>query len=353
MSSVLYINLRHINDNIEAVNRRIDKGVIKMAVVKDRAYGHGLLPVSQFMKDKVEWFCVADIDEAITLRDDGIKNPILVFEIPKEERAEDYLKYNLTASIGDLRVFDFLKEGTKAHIKIDTGMWRLGIRPEQSSDLLHKIQQNPHIKISGIYTHFANADTPEHPKVKEQLEAFKQMRPQFPSEWMTHAANSGAIFYYDKKLVQYDAVRPGVCLYGYAPGKESISDLKVAASWKARLVQVKEILQGESVGYLGRWKSPQKGQLGIIQVGYADGIPRSMSGKFNVEIQRKLYPQVGIISMDYAAVFLGDDEYQAGTEITLLDGENLKVESWAEIIDTIPYEIITGIQQDIKRVYIR
>ncbi|MEX0721713.1 MAG: alanine racemase [Balneolaceae bacterium] len=352
MSSTLLIDLKKLDHNLNAVNAQLEKNVLRMAVIKDNAYGHGLLPIANRLKEKVEWFCVARVDEGVKLREAGIKIPILVFEIPPAGKEELYLSHNLTASIPDLAVFECLKEGTDCHLKFDTGMGRLGIMPADAEQALEKMKQNSHLNYTGIYTHFANADSVNHPHVFEQLKVFKAIRSTFPENLMTHTANSGAIFYYKEAGLQFDAVRPGVCLFGYAPGQVEVPQLQSIAEWKTHLVQVKKIHKGDVAGYGSRWEAPKSGMLGLIPVGYAHGVSRNLSGKFEVGIGNKFFPQVGTISMDYSAVFLDDTYFEAGEEVTLLRSGDLSVRSWAHTLGTIPYEVITGISIEVKREYL-
>lgn len=324
-----------------------------MAVIKDNAYGHGLLPVAHHLTEKVEWFCVARVDEAVLLREGGIKNPILVFEIPPVGKEGLYIKYNLTASLADLSVFDRLENGTNCHLKFDTGMGRLGIMPANAEQAAEKMKQFPRLNYTGVFTHFANADVLDHPHVWQQLKIFKEIRAKFPEHLMTHTANSGAIFYYKDAGLQFDAVRPGVCLFGYAPGEVEVPQLEAIAEWKSHLVQVKRIKKGDVAGYGSRWEAPNDGWLGLIPVGYANGIRRNLSGKFQVGIGGKLFPQVGTISMDYCAVFLGDSFFENGEEVTLLKSGKLTVRKWAEALGTIPYEIVTGINSEVNREYLK
>ncbi|MFN1834088.1 alanine racemase [Balneola sp. MJW-20] len=350
MISTIYIDLRKIEANLRAVERRLRPGIQKMAVVKDNAYGHGMIPVSKFLADKVEWFCVARVEEGVELRKAGISNPVLVLELPQLETADLYPAYDLTASISDLGVFDILRAGTKAHIHFDTGMFRLGILPEDAAEVENKVTSGQ-IDINGIYTHFANSDVSSHNRVKEQLEIFQQIRSRFPEEWMTHTANSGAIFYYNDLDLHYDAVRPGVCLYGYAPGPDEINDLEPVIEWQSKLVQVKKIRKGGMVGYGSRWAADSDGWIGVIPVGYAQGIFRSLTNKIPVRIAGKLYPTVGTISMDYIMVWLGQDKVDNGTVVTLMDKDELSAKEWAAQLGTIPYEITTAISDKIKRVF--
>lgn len=351
MFSSIEIDLNAIEANLNAVNRRLSPGVQKMAVVKDNAYGHGMVPVAQFLADKVEWFCVARIEEGIILRKNGITLPILVLEIPHKETAEWYKRHDLTASICDLQAFDILPDGTNAHLHFDTGMFRLGILPEEAEMAMERCKDTE-IVISGIYTHFANSDEAGHSRVKDQLKTFNKIRRLFPDEWMTHTANSGAIFYYEDLDLQFDAVRPGVCLYGYAPGPDEIPELRPVIKWLSELVQVKKVRKGEMVGYGSRWTADKDGLIGVVPVGYAQGIFRSLTNSFKVGINDKLYDAVGTISMDYFMVSLGEDKLPTGCEVTIMGENELSAKEWARTIGTIPYEITTAISDKIERRYL-
>lgn len=322
-----------------------------MAVVKNEAYGHGMLPVANYLKDKVEWFCVAWLEEAIKLRESGIENPILVFSVPPKGKEGLYKKYDITASISHLAVFERLKKGTSCHLQFDTGMFRLGMLPEEISDAVAAVEKYSGLNYTGIYTHFACSDEKNHKGVKKQIELFKNIRSHFSDDLMAHTSNSGGIFYYGEET-QFDAVRPGVCLYGYAPGEVEIPELSPVIEWTSHLVQVKPIKKGDLVGYGSRWQAPEDGWLGIVPVGYSDGLFRSLSGKFDMEISGSLYPQVGTISMDYSAVFLGSNKFSEGQEVTLLRNGELSAKTWAQKAGTIPYEITTAIKPKVKRKYI-
>jgi alanine racemase len=152
--------------------------------------------------------------------------------------------------------------------------------------------------------------------------------------------------------VLFDAVRPGVCLYGYAPGPDDISDLEPVIEWRSKLVQVKKLQKGDLVGYGSRWEAPKDGWLGVIPVGYADGIFRNLSGEFAVEISGKLFQQVGTISMDYVMVYLKEQQFKPGESVTILKNGKLSAKEWAKKMGTIPYEITTAISPKIERVYV-
>jgi len=350
LNSVLYIHLSKLQQNLNVVNSMIGEGVQRMAVVKDDAYGHGMIPLAKFLQDKVEWFCVATIEEAVELREAGITNPVLVFEIPKKGKEHIYAEQNITASISDLSVFERLEPGTDCHLHFDTGMMRLGMLPSEAKKALQMMDQFPRLNYSGLYTHFANADGNASPTVSVQLEQFRNIRSQFPKNLFTHTSNSAGVLYHHEKGL-FDGVRPGISLYGYSPGDE-IDGLQPIAEWRSKLVQVKPIKQGEAVGYGSRWKAPEDGWLGIVPVGYSDGVFRLLSGKIQVEVEGTLYPQAGTISMDYMAVFLGEKKFEYGTEVTILRDGMLSAKKWAELTDTISYEITTAIAPKVKRVYL-
>ena len=321
MNSTVIIHLSKLDRNLDAVDRRLKPGIQRMAVVKDNAYGHGIIPVSNHIKERVEWFCVARATEGKALRDSGIKNPILVFEAPREETAQIYKKYSLTATLAEIDSLNVLEEGTEFHINFDTGMHRLGVLPEHVSELIKSISKFPQLKCTGIYTHFFKADDPNNPEVEIQLKLFKEIRAQFPSEWMTHTANTGGIFHYGDLDLQFDAVRPGVCLYGYGAGSVEVPDLEPILDWKSFLMQVKKVRAGDSASYGAKWVAPMDGYIGIIPAGYSDGIPRVLTNSFKIIVNDKYYDQVGTISMDYSLVFLKNDYYETGTEIYLLKRE--------------------------------
>lgn len=352
MNSTVVIHLSKIDHNLDAIDRRLKSGVQIMAVIKDNAYGHGITPIAKHIKDRVEWFCVARVNEGKQLREAGVRNPILVFEAPRNETSNFYTKFDLTATVSEIDSLKILKAGTKYHINFDTGMHRLGVLPIDLSDLKYEMKNCPELICTGIYTHFYKANDPGNPEVEEQLEIFKKIRVEFPSELMTHTANTGGVFHYSELDLQFDAVRPGVCLYGYGAGSVEVSDLKPVLDWKSFLMQVKRVKKGSSVSYGGKWVAPEDGFIGVIPSGYSDGIPRALTNSIQVMIANKLYDQVGVISMDYSVVYLQNDEYESGEEVFLLKGNELSAKKWAQLNGTIPYEITTSIKERVRREFI-
>jgi alanine racemase len=346
------IDLSKLVHNLRVTQNRLQAGVKTLAVIKDNAYGHGIFEVAKSLEKLVDGFCVARVDEGVQLRKAGIGVPILIFEIPDPQKTAAYLVYNLIATVADLSTFKHLKAGTEYHLNFDTGMHRIGLYASQIEAIKTAISDRTDCTPTGIYTHFYKADDPGNPEVKKQLELFKSIRKEFPVEWMTHTANTGAIFHYSDLKLQFDAVRPGVCLYGYGAGEKVIKELQPAMELRSHLVQTKKIKAGETVSYGGTWTAPNDGYLGIIPVGYAAGVPRGLSNKIEVEIVGKTYRQVGIISMDYLQVFLDADHYPIGTEVLIMGEEGQDAKKWAALTGTIPYEITTQINPLLKREYI-
>lgn len=353
MRSEIIVNLSKLDANVKVVRARLKPEVKVMAVIKDSAYGHGLLPIAKHLSNQVEWFCVARLEEGIELRESGIKNPILIFETPEKIHAKFYKKHCLTASVSDLSTFDILEEGTEYHINFDTGMRRLGIPMEEHDQAFQKFKEFNKLNCTGLYTHFSSTDEPQSSSVKKQLSSFKRILRLFPEGLMKHTANTGAIFNYQDLDLQFDAVRPGVCLYGYPAGSSESSELQSIIEWKSYVMQVIKVKKGDPVSYGETWVAPSDGYVGTIPVGYSDGIQRLISGKFQVEINNELIQQVGRISMDYFGVFSNKNNFKRGDEVFIFNGSDLNPTVWAKILNTIPYEIVTSLNSRLERKYLK
>ncbi|MEO1022367.1 MAG: alanine racemase [Bacteroidota bacterium] len=351
MYAQLIIDREKLDQNVDVVRDQVGTHCQIMAVVKDNAYGHGMTEVATRIQKQVQWFCVAWVKEGIELRKAGITHPILVFEAIKDVNLSAYITYGLTAQVSHPSDMERLLPGTQVHLNIDTGMHRLGLLPSDVEAILQKIREYPQVQVNGIYTHFANSEDPNNSRVTWQHDRFKDIRAQFPSEWMTHTANSGAIFHYQKEDLYYDGVRPGVCLFGYAPGIEPVPALKPIMTWKTRFVSIKPISKGEKVSYTSSWQAPHDGCIGVIPSGYGSGIPRSIANKGHVMINGKSYPMVGNITMDYTMVFLGEHPVKGEDDVWLFT-EEYGAEEWARYSETIPYEITTRLPAAIKRTYL-
>ncbi len=348
-NATVEINLAKLKQNLQTLRTYLDEDTRVMSVVKADAYGHGAVEVASTLEPMVEAFAVNDIHEGIELREQDITKPILVFEVPQKTTASQYRVHNLTATVSAREHFDWLPNGTSYHLNFDTGMGRLGFAPEDSKLVLSLMRENQNLFCTGLYSHFATADSPGSDFVTEQHRLFTTIREQFPQELSAHISNTGATAFYSSE--QFDMVRLGIGLYGYSPGKTTIEGINPVLQWKSKLVQIKPIIEQSTVSYGATWEAPADGNLGIIPVGYDDGLKRSLSEELTVRINGKKYPLVGNITMNYTMVFLGDDEYKPGTSVELLYAES-NAQDWASKIDTIPYEILTSINPKIPREYI-
>ncbi|WP_372636087.1 alanine racemase [Fodinibius sp.] len=348
-NSTVIVSRNLLLDNLRSFSRFLDPGTRIMAVVKSDGYGHGAVEVAQTLDPSVEAFAVNAIQEGIELRENDIAKPILVFEVPQQRMVSQYRVHNLTATISAKEHFEWLPNGTSYHLNFDTGMGRLGFHPSQAEEVADMVQQHRELFCTGIYSHFATAHEPGFSLVARQHETFRKIQSFFPDGLAAHIANTGGTAFYDTR--QCTMVRLGIGLYGYSPGSTGIRGLKPVLSWKSFLAQTKEITSEATVSYGAEWQAPSDGYLGILPVGYEDGIKRNLSGRLKVRIAGKEYAVAGTITMNYCMVFLGDDYYEPGTEVDLLYTEN-NAYDWAQKLDTIPYEILTSIDTRIPREYV-
>lgn len=348
-TSTIVIDLDAIRHNVEILRERIGNSPKIMAVVKADGYGHGSTEVADALRDQVDWFAVNDIEEGVELRKADIDLPILVFGVPGADTCELYSGYSLTATVSDPRHFNLLPAGTEYHLNFDTGMGRLGFRMEALNEVQAAMEKHDELICTGYYSHFATSDNPDSPKVNEQLQAFSEIRKAMPDHLPVHLSNTGGAFFYDH--VEFDMVRSGIGLYGYPPGETPLDHLQPALKWRSFLTQVKPVKKGDTVSYGARWSAPEDGYVGVVPVGYSDGLSRSLSGKISFKIGEATYPQVGTITMNYCMVFLGGTSFPAGEEVILVGTPENTLMSWAKILNTIPYEILTSISPWIPRHY--
>lgn len=338
-NSIAEINLDILKKNLKAIKDRVPGKKI-LAVVKCDAYSHGAVKVSRSIEKEVDWLGVAHIDEGIELRMAGIKIPILVFGVPAYETAAAYQTHNLTATISHDAHFSILMDGTSYHLNFDTGMGRLGFRPENAASVRKQAIANQRLICSGIYSHYATADDPGSDYVLQQNNRFENLLSHFTEVPFIHMSNTGAIANYPE-INHFNMVRTGLGMLGYNSGVTQYEWLKPALTWKTKIVQVRPIEKGDTVSYSSTWIAPGKGFLATIPVGYGDGIPRSLSNKLKVLINEKLYQQVGNVTMDMMMIFLEDDKLAVDSEVTLLGGGAWDASDWAKHAGTNVHEILT------------
>jgi alanine racemase len=350
-NSYLEIDLGAVSKNIESIKQRIP-GKKFLAVVKCNAYSHGVMQVAKQIQDQVDWFAVANVDEAIELRRASITKPVLVFGVPTYETAAAYQTHNLTATVSHLTHFSILMDGTDYHLNFDTGMGRLGFSPDQAKEVRQQAVLNQRLTCSGIYTHYATADDPGSDFVEEQHNRFEEIIKHFEEIPIKHISNTGGSTNYN--LDNYDMIRVGLGMLGYNPGKTRHQWLKPALTWKSEIAQLRPVKKGDTVSYGSTWKSPSDGYLATIPVGYGDGVPRALSNKLKISIDGKLYPQVGNVTMDYIMVYLGKDKdtVTVDSEVTILGGDALNASDWSELADTNVHEVLTNLKGRFERSHI-
>jgi alanine racemase len=356
-----------------ALNEHAGKGAAAapgiIAVVKANAYGHGAVRVAHALEEAgATWLAVADIEEGIELRDAGITARILVFGALSVSELEGVFTHDLTPTVaspaaGRALQMAALARGTsiKYHLKIDTGMHRLGFRHENLTWTLPELLGNPNLDLEAVYTHFATADEPEHPLFEQQRLNFERAcetlaalgaMPRF-----RHAANSAATL--RDSRVWYDFVRPGLLLHGVVPPPlHTTVPLMPAMSLTSRVVAVKGIRAGESVGYGSRFVAERPTTLAIIPAGYADGLDRRLEDRGHVLIRGHRARIVGAVSMDMLTADVSDiGEVNPGDEVVFLgsqgDGptQTLDAREVASAIATIPYEILCRLGSRVERTY--
>ena len=366
-SSQAVINLSNLKFNLLQIRKKI--GQVKlMAVVKADAYGHGAIEIVKYFntlgKYKPEYYAVAFPNEAVELRNAGIKDPILVFDPFEKEDAFICQKYNLIATVFSKKHIDILKtrgnhsSKIKVHIKADTGMNRLGIDYDKAYDFIKYISTQKEFLIDGVYTHFADADSKDKRFTLLQLKRFNELIEKLKAEniklGLLHAANSSAML--DLPETYFDMVRCGITLYGYYPSLETSESikLKLVMSIISNVTTIKEIKPGETISYGRRFTVNKKTKIVSVPVGYADGYRRGLSNKGKAIIKGKVYNQVGTVTMDRIMFDVGNDDIKAGDKVILLGNDNkesITAWDWAKILDTIPYEITCGITKRLPRLY--
>ena len=336
-----------------------------IAVVKANAYGHGAADVGLALERAgAAMLACADIEEGIVLRRAGVNIPILVFGALGISDLDGVFEFALLPTISTPSAADALAAAASTHgrqlhchLKIDTGMNRLGFRHDNLGRTLPRIAKNPHLTIDAVYTHFATADDPEHPAFALQRERFEKVLDELPSLGITptyrHAANSAALLRDER--VWYDFVRPGLLLYGIVPPPlASTLPLRPALSLHSRIVHVKGMRPGEGTGYGLHDVASEPRTLAVVPAGYADGLDRRLAGNGYMLVRGQRAPIVGSVCMDLTTIDVTGIDVSPGDEVVIV-GQQLSAEigmrEIAAAIGTIPYELLCRVGTRIERVY--
>ena len=361
------IDLSALEKNYNFIRGRIDEQTKIAAVVKANAYGHGAVRIAKKLSQLgVEYFCVGSPDEGIELRKAGIKDPILVLAEVLPMQYTDIIKGNLIQTAACRETLEALnKAGIKAaekikvHLKVDTGMGRIGFFPEELAEIYHLARGLKNIKVEGIFSHLATADEEDKEFSYQQLQRFNTALKDVKSAGfklpLLHIANSAAVI--DLKNTFLDLVRPGIMIYGLLPSGElnQEANLKPLLSFKTKVVQLRKLSAGSAVSYGSTYKTKSKEKLAILPIGYKDGYSRLLSNQGEVLIKGQRAPIRGKICMGQTIVSVDQiDNVEVGDEVVLIGkqgNEEISASEIAKLCGTINYEIVCNLSERLEKFY--
>ena len=356
------INLDSLAQNITEIKKFIPEDKKFMAIVKADAYGHGACMLAKTMlASGVDAFGVSSVDEGLDLRNAKIKAPILVVGAIPLWAIESATQNNIAFSIFNDEHLEACKQvyertgiRPKVHIKIDPGMNRIGVRSENAIEYIQKVRSlNKYIDLRGIFTHLASAE--EQTETQKQIERWNNVILNIDTKGLLlHIQNTAATFAYD---IKSNMVRVGISLYGLYPdlpaNTENRPELKQIMGLKGRITNIHEVKVGEGVSYCHKFIAQRPTKVATIPIGYADGVSRGLSNKIYGYLNNKKIKQIGNITMDQMMFDITDIDANIGDVITLLDNKNLSLDFWANILNTINYELTCRLKVRLPRIYIR
>jgi alanine racemase len=360
------VDLGAIRANVTELRRRVAPAAV-LAVVKADAYGHGAVPVARAaLEAGAERLGVAIVEEGVTLRAAGIEAPILLLSEPPADVAAAVVEHGLTATVYTAAGIDALGAAAAAadtvvpvHLKVDTGMHRVGCAPDDAVPLARRIAEHPHLDLEGVFTHLAVADEPDNPYTAEQLATFDDVLAALDAAGLrpriVHAANSAGALVVPG--ARFDLVRVGITIYGIPPAGAlaPIDGLVPALRLTSAVTYVKRVPAGARLSYGLRYAPRVETTIVTVPIGYADGVPRRLGHVGGeVLIGGRRCPIAGTITMDQLLVDVGDAAVAVGDEVVLLGrqgDEEITATEWADRLDTIAYEIVCGIGPRVPREY--
>jgi alanine racemase len=366
----LEVNLDAIAHNVRIIKQVVGKNTQIIAVVKANAYGHGAIEVSEtLLENGVTMLGVGVIEEGIVLREAGIKAPILICGLTMNDQIEPLVMYNLTATVCKLKTIQTLsriasknKKRARVHIKIDTGMGRLGISSTDTLNFVKKISQMKNIEIEGIFTHFAASNEEDRNYTKKQFEKYKKALLELERERINiplkHVANSAAIL--NSSSFHLNAVRPGIIIYGLFPWPETkrTVQLRPAAEFKTKIVFLKEVPAGKSIGYGRTYTTTKPTRIATLPVGYADGYSWLLSNNGEVLVRGERAPIIGKICMDLCMIDVTHiGGVQIGDEVVLWGKQGsgmVSVQEIAQKTGNVVYEVICRVDKErVPKVFVK
>lgn len=361
------ISIENFVSNLRFVRDRVGEQTKIMAIVKANAYGHGLDIIANAALEStlVHAFGVATQEEGVRLRK-LTSRPILVLTTSLEEEVDVFLANDLEFTLVDHKMLDVitsraaaLGKKAKVHVKVDTGMRRIGVEPDDALEFVRRVDSCcDTVSLVGLSTHYATSDELDHRYFNKQIKAFEDVVRQVKDDGievpLVHSANSGAILQKPKETA-FDMVRPGIMLYGYAPSPE-LDDrfryqLRPPLELSSSVVYKKRVKSGEGVSYNLRWHAEKDTTIVTVPYGYGDGYPRILTNRACAAINGKAYNVVGTICMDQVMIDIGDDDVNVGDKAVFISRDPNSFSAWhlAKTIGTIPYEILTSIAARVPR----
>ena len=362
MNTYAEISLNAVKHNIAEIRKLLAAGIKFMAVVKANAYGHGAVAVSRAAVEAgADYLAVANLKEALEIREAGLVSPILILTESPTSVMDEIIQYDLVQTIYSFSEARALsdeankrKKTARVHVKVDTGMGRVGVLPSEAVAFIKKISSLPGLELEGVFTHFAKAEDPQDNFTVGQFQKFQRVISKVRNIPIKHSANSAGVLFHPE--THLDMVRVGLMIYGLYPQGSSrrLINLKPALSFKSRITYLKRIPAGTPLSYGCTYATPSETTIATIPVGYADGFSRRLSNRGQVIIRGKRYPVVGRVTMDLTMVNVGDAKIEVGDEVVLIGEQNGQIISADEVAgleDTISYEVVCGIGKRVPRIY--
>ncbi len=353
------VDLVQFRRNLSLLKNRI--GSCRFCLpIKANGYGHGLIPIAHAAQEAgVDFLAVSCLQEGLSVRTSGISLPILVFGGIHEEQIPLCIEHNLDLSVSSLlkaqliaTASEIMHKRCRVHLKIDTGMRRIGVRPSSALALHQWVSSNKFLEIIGIYSHLATSEQPDHPFAIAQIEQFQKLRQEIGPGYLWHLANSGGVAFYPNSY--FDMVRPGLLAYGQFLGQHIHPDIRPCLTLKSKISYFKVVSPQEGIGYGHTYRTTAQSRIVTLSIGYGDGYLRALSNRGEVLLRGKRYPIVGNICMDQCMVNIGQGEAYVGDEVVLIGTQNTETISLEEVArqaGSIPHEILTLWNERLPRKY--
>jgi alanine racemase len=331
-------------------------GIPALPAIKANAYGHGAIRVAQHLEHDVMGFAVATPREALELRSAGIQTDIVLLTPAPPEKLEELVKNQISfvvSSLAEVQALSRFSKNIKVHLKINTGLNRLGARASAAATILLEVGRSK-LVLEGVMTHLVDSEDLEPEHAVKQIDLLVEfLETHKPDARFFHAANTGGIMNKSLHRGIFNLVRPGIGLYGYAPGEDmnGILNLEPAMTVMAWVTMTKRVFPSEVASYNAKWTATRETNLATVRFGYADGYPRAATGKAKVEILEQVFPVVGRICMDQILVDVGELEFEVGTPVTIFGNSSITAEHVAGWAGTNAYEILTSVGNRLERVY--